>query len=82
MDEEVLVAGGGNYWNRNWDDKELLGPLPQPPEFPEPIEAVRERIVNLIGKVTVPRDVQVWPPAISRLYREDEKRREKQRSAS
>jgi hypothetical protein len=82
MDEEVLVAGGGNYWGRHWDENELLGPLPQPPEFSEPIELVRERIANLIGKVTVPREVRVWAPAISRLHKEDERRREKQRTSS
>ncbi len=82
MAEEVIVAGGVNYWYRDWDKEELLGPLPQPPEFPEPIEAVYERVAKLIGKVVVPRDVREWHPAISRLHKEDERRREKQRTAT
>ena len=80
MDDEVLIAGGNNHWYRNWKKEELLGPLPLPPEFPEPIEAVRERITKIIDKVTVPREVGIWHPAIDRLFKEDEKRREKQRT--
>jgi hypothetical protein len=78
MDDEVLVAGGSNYWYRDWSKEDLLGPLPSPPEFSEPIDAVRERIVKIIGKVTVPRDVRIWHPAIDRLFKEDDRRREKQ----
>lgn len=58
-----------------------MGPLPAPPEFPEPIEAVRERIAKVIGKVAVPRDVRNWHPSIDRLLKEDDKRREKQLAA-
>jgi hypothetical protein len=53
MEDEVFVAGGNNYWYQDWKKKELLRPLPPPPEFAEPIEAVRERIAKIIGKVTV-----------------------------
>jgi hypothetical protein len=62
---------------RNWKKEELLGPLPPPPEFSDPIEAVRERIAKVIGKVTVPWEVRVWHPAVDRLLKEDETRREK-----
>jgi len=78
MDDEVLVAGGQNYWHRDWEKEELLGPLPPPPEFPIPIETVREQIAKAIGGVRVPREVMAWHPAIERLLKEDEKRREKQ----
>jgi hypothetical protein len=78
MDNQVLVAGGGSYWYPDWSNEELLGPLPPPPEFPEPIDVFRERIAKVIGKVTVPRDVIVWHPAIERVLREDERRRAKQ----
>jgi hypothetical protein len=54
MDVQVLIAAGQNYWYQDWKKEELLGPLPSPPEFPESIEAVRERVAEVIGKVTVP----------------------------
>jgi hypothetical protein len=39
------------------------------------------RFAKVIGKVTVPREVRVWHPAIDRLPKEDETRREKQRAS-
>jgi len=78
MDDEVVVGGGGNYWYQEWSKEDLLAPLPQPPEFHEPIEAVRQRISKLVGKLSVPRDVRDWHHTIERLLKEDEKRREKQ----
>ncbi|MBB5337829.1 hypothetical protein [Tunturiibacter gelidoferens] len=82
MDDQVLIAAGQSYWYQDWKKEELLGPLPALPEFSKPIEAVRERIAKVIGKVTVPREVRVWHPAIGRLLKEDETRREKQRASS
>jgi hypothetical protein len=81
MGDEVIVGGGGNYWYWHLSDEELLGPIPPPPEFAESIEAVRERIAKVIGKVTIPRDIAIWHPAIDRLLKEDDKRREKQLAA-
>jgi hypothetical protein len=78
MDDQVLIAAGQNYWYQDWKKEELLGPLPPSPEFSEPIEALRERIAKVIGKVTVPREARVWHPAIDRLLEENETRREKQ----
>jgi hypothetical protein len=62
-------------------DEEILAPLPPAPEFHEPIEAVHERIANVVGKLTVPRDITIWHPAIDRLLQEDDKRRERQLAA-
>ena len=42
---------------------------------------MRGRIAKVIGKVSVPREVHVWHPAIDRLLKEDETRREKQRAS-
>jgi hypothetical protein len=81
MADEVVVAGGGSYWHWHWSDEELLAPLPPAPEFREPIEAVRERIAKVVGKLIVPRDIVIWHPAIDRLLKEDDKRREKQLAA-
>jgi hypothetical protein len=52
------------------------------PEFSELIEAVREWIAKVIGKVTVRREVRVWHPAIDRLLKEDEKETLKNLAAS
>jgi hypothetical protein len=78
MDDEVWIAAGASYWYHNWDEKQLLAPLPPPPEFSVPLETVRERIAKVVGHVTVPHKIQTWHPAIDRLLKEDERRREKQ----
>lgn len=77
MDDEVVVAGGSSYCEQTWRDEDLLAPLP-PPEFHEPIGAARERIAKIIGKLSVARDIRYWHPAIDRLLKEDDKRREEQ----
>jgi hypothetical protein len=82
MDDEVLIGAGHGYWHSGWSEDELLGPLPSPPEFEEPIERVRERIAKKVGKVTVPREVRIWHPTVERLLKEDEQRRERQRASS
>jgi hypothetical protein len=80
MDNDVLVAGGGTWWYREETKGELHTQLPQPPEFPERIETVRERIARVIGRMSVPRSVQTWHPLIDALLKEDERRREQLRS--
>lgn len=81
MDDEVIVAGGSDYrYHHGLTEEKLLAPLPPAPEFSEPIEQVRKRIQMVIGQVTVPNKVTAWHPVIQRLLREDEKRREKQRT--
>lgn len=82
MDDEILVGAGVGYWHSGWSEEELLVALPPPPEFEEPIERVRERIAKTVGKLTVPREVRIWHPAVDRLLKEDEQRRERQRASS
>jgi hypothetical protein len=82
MDDEVVIGAGQGYWHSGWSEEELLGPLPPPPEFEEPIERVRERIAKTVGKVTVPREVRIWHPTVEKLLKEDEQRRERQRASS
>ena len=76
MDDEVEM-GGGNTSYHQWTE-DLLAPIGAPPVFSEPIEAVRARIVESLGHVSIPHKVLTWHPAIERLLKEDEKRREKQ----
>jgi len=82
MDDEVLVGAGVGYWHSGWSEEELLAALPPPPEFEEPIERVRLRIAKTFGKLTVPREVRIWHPALDKLLKEDEQRRERQRTSS
>jgi len=80
MEDEVTVGGGYSYaCGPQWTREELLGPLPPAPEFDTSLDVVRERIATAIGKVTVPRDVKAWHPAIQRLLKDDDARREKLR---
>lgn len=46
--------------------------------LPSRIETVRTRIAETLDHVAVPHNVRTWHPAIGRLLKEDEKRREKQ----
>jgi hypothetical protein len=81
MSDEIHV-GARYYWQRSLSDKELLGPLPEPPEFSEDIALVRERIRKNIGTAKVGRVLTMKHPAISRLLAQDDARREKHRTAT
>jgi hypothetical protein len=78
MDDQVSIGSGGNGSYHYWNREELLAPIGAPPEFSEPIETVRARIAEIVGRVAVPHKVLNWHPAIYRFLKEDEKRREKQ----
>jgi hypothetical protein len=78
MDDEVSIASGGNVSHRYWNKEEILGFVGAPPQFAEPIETVGARIAETVDHVAVPHKVRTWHPAIDRLLKEDEKRREKQ----
>lgn len=80
MSDEIHL-GARYYWQRSLSDEELLGPLPEPPEFSEDIALVRERIRKIIGTVKVGRLISKHP-AVSRLLSQDEARREKQKTAT
>lgn len=79
QDDEVIVSGEDRYGYSRFEESKLLGPLPSPPEFSEPIETIREETQKAIGKVGVPREVRIWPDPIRRRFEEDEKRRERSR---
>lgn len=80
MRDEIHL-GARYYWQRSLSDEELLGPLPERPEFSEDIARVRERIRKMIGTVKVGRVLTLKHPAVSKLLDEDEARREKQKAA-
>lgn len=78
MDDEVVVGGRNHYWYNQLTDEQILGPLPEPPSFPEDIALVRDRVRKLIGKVSVPKALMAKHPAIARLIEQDNIRRQKQ----
>jgi hypothetical protein len=79
MDNDVVVARpfDCNLFSKS-KMKGLFPPPSTPPEFPEPIEAVRERIARAIGEISVPHQVRLWHPVIDCWLKEDAKRRKKQ----
>ena len=56
---------------------EPIGELPPPPVFPEPIEVVIQKVRKLVGKVSVPRNMERLHPLIDKLLVQDEERRKK-----
>lgn len=82
MDDELEIGAGGRPSYHYWAEEELLGHTAVHPEFPESIEAVRARIVETVGHVTVPKNVLMWHPTIERLLKDDEERRKKQMNSS
>lgn len=81
MSDEIHL-GDRYYWQRSLTDEELLGPLPDRPEFSEDIALVRDRIRKAIGTVKVGRVLTLMHPVIAKLINQDEARREKQKTAT
>jgi hypothetical protein len=81
MSDEIYL-GSRYYWQRSLSDEELLGPLPERPEFSEDIGLVRERIRKIIGTVKVGKMLTLKHPAVSKLLAQDEARREKQKTST
>ena len=74
--------GGGNSWSYGAMTDELIGKeIPPPPTFPEDIADVSGRVRKMVGKVSIPKTLTKPHPAIERLLKEDERRREKQASS-
>ena len=78
MSDEVVVGGGAHYWFGGFSPDELQ---PDAPHFPEPIASVLGRIAKTIGKVSVPRQVTIWHPALDKLIKKDDARRGRQQAA-
>src|SRR5437660_333246 len=59
QDDNIVISAEDRYEYSRYDESDLLGPLPSPPEFPEPIETVREEVRTIVGKLVVARDMRV-----------------------
>jgi hypothetical protein len=73
-----MIGGGSRHWSGQLTNEEILGPLPEPPSFPEDIALVRDRVRKIIGKVGVLRVLTARHPSVERLLAEDDTRRQKQ----
>jgi hypothetical protein len=83
MDNEVVIGGRNRYWyGHHLTNEEILGPLPNPPSFPEDIELVRDRVRKSIGKIPAAKVLTLKHPVIERLLAEDEARRQRQLKAT
>jgi hypothetical protein len=82
MDDEVVVGGRNRYWYGQLTEEEILGPLPEPPSFPEDLALVRHRVRKIIGRVGVPKAIAAPHPAIARLIAQDDVRRQKQAAST
>ena len=71
-----------NHWSYRFSDEEILGPLPEPPSFPEDLALIRDRVRKIIGKVSVPKAMTAQHPAVARLIAQDNVRRQRQAAAT
>lgn len=81
MSDEIHL-GDRYYWQRSLTDEELMGRLPDRPQFSEDIALVRDQVRKIIGAVKVGREFTLKHPAVSKLLAQDEARREKQKTAT
>lgn len=73
MGFEVVVGGG--WFADRLTDEEILGPVPDVPDFPESLEEVRERMRAKVSRVTVRNTLSNPHPAIAKLLAKEERSR-------
>lgn len=80
VSDEISI-GRGHYsdWPRGLSQEELLGPIPDPPNFVESLDEVRERAKMAIKHV--PARATETHPLIRKLLDDDKARRAKQRAS-
>jgi hypothetical protein len=73
------ISVGGRRWeyvsDPHWREKLINNPLPPAPTFDESIDAVTERVQQMIGKVKLLRDLATPHRSIAPLLEKDEERR-------
>lgn len=76
---QIIRIGRNHYWFSNVAPDDLIEmEIPPPPEFLEPISELRQRVRQLVGRVTIPRDFSKAHRHIAKLLEADEERRQKQ----
>lgn len=68
------VEVGNHRWSPYWQPNLLDTELPPPPEFPEDLTSVRDRVAKMVSKVPYPMLAHQTHPLIRRLLEKDEKR--------
>ncbi len=71
---------GAKYWQRRYVPQSDE-PLPPPPTFGEPSDAVRKRAQQSLERVSVPRDLAIPRPAIRQILDDEAARAEKARTS-
>ena len=84
LDDTVVMAGGryARNYQHSITQEEILAPVPPVPTFPETMEAVQTRLEATLPKVPVPRDPGLPHPAVAKLLKRDDEKRERQKSLS
>jgi len=79
LDNHTVVGGGAyaRYYGNRISEEELLGPIPLEPTFDQTLDDIRAELEAKIRKVTVPKDLSSPHPAIAKLLRADEARRQR-----
>lgn len=72
---------GQQDWRQGYRQLKLEDPVPQEPVFCESLDNVRGRATKLIGRLSVPRDLKVTHPALSRIIADEAARAEKVRTS-
>ncbi|HEX3860787.1 MAG TPA: hypothetical protein VHY35_03775 [Stellaceae bacterium] len=76
-----VIQIGSEPYNWRYDpEAELAKPVPSPPQFQEPIEAVKARVAARVRKVPFIRELAEPLEDIRKLLDEDAKRAERQRT--
>lgn len=74
LSDVVEIGGYGNYY-RPISDEDLLGPIPEAPSFPEPLEDMEAVVRKLLGKVKPIRALDSPHTEIRKILRKEEERR-------
>lgn len=84
LDNTVVLAGGryARYYQHSLSQEEILGSVPPAPAFDETMEDVRKRLDAMLLKVAVQKDSGLSPPAVAKLLKRDDDKREKQKGRS
>ncbi|MGB9152834.1 MAG: hypothetical protein WCD70_07075 [Alphaproteobacteria bacterium] len=58
MSNEVTI--GGHSWRGRWISHEdaLALVIPPPPEFPESLESIRALVVDMVGRIHIPKTLK------------------------
>jgi hypothetical protein len=77
-----VMLGGSPYYDAPLTESELREPIPPPVQFAETIEALRERVAKMVGRVSAAKNLNKPHRIIARLLAKDDERRRKAAESS